>query len=351
MARTYASLATATLVDPEWLDLTPGAQWLFVTLLRQPKLSMWGTGDMLPRRWCTAAGVTVDHIDAWLNELELARYVHVDRGTDEFVIRTFTRHDLRVAALSGPVVKGMWSAWAAIASTRIRSFVVTAVPDPTWAKLAKQAPPEAAHIRRSAPFEWEPPSPFESQVPSPFETPTSFHLPPAVPGIINPETHAVGEIETETAQPEQTAAGVDADLDPVDVEQEARRALRIYGDLRTAAAPGVTDPGAYAASVRKGAMEDGTADRLRDLVRSGMTADEAAATVDAVEARVDHLLGSGDRRVPVPTADEVSAARERAAERERATQATIAASQADQPVVRRPGAAADARAALRGGVA
>ena len=48
MARSYAQLTTAGLTDPDWLDLTDGAQWLYVVLLRQARLTMWGTGDLLP---------------------------------------------------------------------------------------------------------------------------------------------------------------------------------------------------------------------------------------------------------------------------------------------------------------
>ena len=179
MARSYAQLTTAGLTDPDWLDLTDGAQWLYVVLLRQARLTMWGTGDLLPKRWITARAVTLADIDRRLAELEDAAFVHVDRSTDEFIIRSFTRHDLRAKVLSGPVVKGMWSSWSGIQSEPIRVVAVQTMPDECWAKLEPTAPAAAGHIRRSPSFEWKRPSSFKSEWPPSFECPSTLHLPPS----------------------------------------------------------------------------------------------------------------------------------------------------------------------------
>ena len=77
MARKYARLKVLDHTD-DWSDLTMPAQWLYLVLLRQPKLSVVGTLDVLPRRWVTAAGVTDDDVTDALAELEVCRYVVVD---------------------------------------------------------------------------------------------------------------------------------------------------------------------------------------------------------------------------------------------------------------------------------
>lgn len=340
MARSYARFTTAGLTDPDWMALPPAPQWLYMVILRQPRLTMWGTTDVLLRRWATtAATVTAEDLAVWLNVLEVTRFVHVDHATDEVAVRTFTRHDLSPKNLSGPVVKGMWSAWEAIASASIRAFVVCAVPDPAWAKLAPAAPAAAVDIRRSASFEWERVSPLGWEGRSSFECPASCLLPPATPVIVDPETHAVGVESVETMAPEADRAERSEITDPVALdgealEQEARRALRLYG-ARRSQRPGVLDPDGYAAQVRREARTDGTFDRLRELVAAGASAE---AAVDAIAAPA--VVG--------PVVDDVAAARDRAGRREAETLAAIEADRAEAPAIRRPGAAAAARAALQG---
>ena len=175
MARSRASLHVDIWRNPDWLNLSSGAQRLYILILSQPKLSLCGSLDTIaPAKWATMAPDTdAAEIASHLGELEEARFVVLDHDTEELIVRSFTKHDLELTRLSANVVKGLWGHWKGIISRRLRSEVVRNCPDDVWERLEPHAPADAVQTRRSAPFERETPHPFERERPHPIESPAS----------------------------------------------------------------------------------------------------------------------------------------------------------------------------------
>lgn len=131
MARNFARLATTIWRDSDWRALSHHAQWTYMTLLSQSKLSLAGCLDVRLTAW---SGLTVstpqEDVEKYLDELVEHDFIRVDHGTQELAIRTFVEHDdvLKNRNLG----KGMWSAWAAIESEELRSYLVDNFPAEAW---------------------------------------------------------------------------------------------------------------------------------------------------------------------------------------------------------------------------
>lgn len=153
MARSQAKVFVTIWTSPEWLGLSVHAQWMYVVLLTQSKLSLAGCVDLMPARWA-ALSETADLglVRAALGELEAAEFIAIDQATGEVLIRTFVVHDVASGTLNRNIVKGFWSAWEAILSPDLRQIVVNNVPEAIWERSNGHVPPEA-HRRRSARLE------------------------------------------------------------------------------------------------------------------------------------------------------------------------------------------------------
>lgn len=189
MARTRSVTYCSILTDADWLALTRNARFLYSILLLQPKLTLAGSLDYLPQRWTTACDASVEEIEEWLEELEDHDFIAIDHDTYEVVVRTFTKHDIGENANSN-VVKGLWAAWTAIESERLRHIVVASMPDEVF---AKGEPPEEAQVKRQIPVPEERPSerPSERSIERPSERspepPAScFLLPTPASGLLPP---------------------------------------------------------------------------------------------------------------------------------------------------------------------
>ena len=55
-------------------------------------------------------------------ELEVRRYVAVDRDTEELVIRTLMKHD-GIPTSNAKLRKGLWAAWSSVASPELRRLM------------------------------------------------------------------------------------------------------------------------------------------------------------------------------------------------------------------------------------
>jgi hypothetical protein len=151
MARSHGKLKVAIWQNPDFLGLPERCQRLFMVLLSQPKLSLVGCIDYMPRRWARLApDSTTDAVEAAAALLEDAGFVCVDHDTEELLIRTFTRHD-GISSANSKMVKGLWGAWSAVDSARLRKVAVDNMPD---ALFADGVPDEAERFRRSEPMEW-----------------------------------------------------------------------------------------------------------------------------------------------------------------------------------------------------
>lgn len=195
MARSHAKVLVQVWRDRDWTDLSQSAQWLYVLLLSQPKLTLVGTLEVTTGRWAhLAAGLSREAIEDALSELRAASKVIVDDYTDELLIRTFTTHDIDPNRVNVNLAKGLWGQWSCIASDHLRTQAVVLIPDATWLKLEPHAPSDAVEIRRSARLE-----PHESPRSQPqpvvrFEPPPSSLLPTETslpPGAPSADSQAV----------------------------------------------------------------------------------------------------------------------------------------------------------------
>jgi hypothetical protein len=367
MARNHAQLTTAGITDPDWIALGAGPQWLYVYLLRQPRLTLMGHLDVLFERWAAGAvDVSPGLVERWFDTLVAERYLLHDTTTGEVLIRTFTKHDLRPGQLTRQVSTGFWSQWIGILSSPIKRQVVADAPEPIWERLVDYAPPEAAEMRRSGPIDWEPPPPIEREAQSPFEPPSTFHLPPAAhPSfIISPTGRGEGDRSgAESASPEHpspagdtpTTVGADesptGDTDPAaettdstepvlegaDLEQAVRRTAVLIGRRQTASAAGtIDDAEAYAATCTRRLIDKRDPDftpEPREAITAallmGMSPEE---TAEAWLSRPvdDFGFPTGDQ----PRADDpeaIAKAAERAKTAEAKTTAHLAAQAAIEP--------------------
>jgi hypothetical protein len=95
MARDHARMQTK-LWRPEsdFRALTIDAQWAYQMLCQQDALSYAGIIDYRAGRFAAlAADATTAKVRAGVKKLEKARYVLIDQGTEELLVRTYVRHD------------------------------------------------------------------------------------------------------------------------------------------------------------------------------------------------------------------------------------------------------------------
>jgi hypothetical protein len=152
MARSHGKILASAWSDPDWTSLAPKHQWMYWTLLGQPKLTLVGVMDYMPTRWARGcAGTSVERIVGLIADLERRDYVVVDHDTGELLIRTFVRHD-GIEQANVNLKKGMWSAWSAVASLTLRKVAVDNMPDGLWADDLK-VPAEAVRMRSEPPLE------------------------------------------------------------------------------------------------------------------------------------------------------------------------------------------------------
>lgn len=151
MARTRAVMFCSDYNVPEFDALSPLAQWLYTRLLLQPKLTMAGLLVVQPGRW-SQLGSGLD-VGPLLTELEEAGWIAVDPDTVELVLCHHLRDDVARSSLPANTIKGIWSAWEAIDSPRLRQVVVDNMPGVIWAKSVGIVPSAALEMRRPAPSE------------------------------------------------------------------------------------------------------------------------------------------------------------------------------------------------------
>lgn len=304
MARTQAKIIAAIWTDPEWVALTANAQRTYFLLLSQPKLTLAGCLDWVPQRWGRLSA-DQDH-QALLDGLaELIEATYIVAHDDELVIRTFVEHDFGSAEkVNRNLVKGMWSAWAAISSPVLQKVVVDNLP-----KHLLSDAPERALERASEP---------------PLRLPLERASEPSVDLSLNPEPCSLNPepvADFISGQPQVVAPPASATDD--EVEQSVRKAVGLLARTRAAQTPGVTDPGAYAATVARN-LDPTERQELHDLVRDGHSPAEAAAVV------ADPLRGVSLTGTPHdPQA--VAVAAQKAHDLEAATADRLAAMRATQP--------------------
>ncbi len=94
MARDHARINLDLWGDDDWMDLTVDAQMLYMTLYTSPGLSFCGSGEWQPARLSQrAADWTVDRIEDAAAELSRKLFLVIDLKTDEYLLRSWIKHD------------------------------------------------------------------------------------------------------------------------------------------------------------------------------------------------------------------------------------------------------------------
>ncbi|RNL66270.1 hypothetical protein EFK50_01185 [Nocardioides marmoriginsengisoli] len=153
MARDHARILTAIWRDEDFRALPASAQHAYLTVVSQEELSYAGRLDFRPGRLAALAkDSTATKIDAAIKVLERNRFVVVDRGTEELLVRTYVRHDGLLDRRN--MGKAMGRAMVKIVSTSLRSAIHTELgrlyaerpKAPGWAGLDELYPAEFATI-------------------------------------------------------------------------------------------------------------------------------------------------------------------------------------------------------------
>jgi hypothetical protein len=123
MARDFARVRGRIWSDDDWRALPGEAQWLYLHLLSAATLNYAGVADWRPSRIAALTGNwTATDIEEFALHLEHARYVVIDRDTEEALIRSFLRHD---GLMGQPnVAAAMVKDFAGIASTPLRGVFI-----------------------------------------------------------------------------------------------------------------------------------------------------------------------------------------------------------------------------------
>lgn len=136
MARTYAKFLLSAWSDDRWVELSSDAKLVYWTILSQPKMRSCGVIDLAVRRWAPRLGISEDAMDDALTELVAARFVAIDRETDELAVRTFAKHDAGDTK-NWKVWRGVWGSLGQVESAKLRRFVAAYMPASAFDAQAK----------------------------------------------------------------------------------------------------------------------------------------------------------------------------------------------------------------------
>lgn len=122
MPRDHARIHTDIWGDDEWRDLSPQAQHLYFVLYTGPP-SFCGGGDWQPRKLAARArGWVADDVDEAASELQDGLFLLLDLDTDEYLLRSWIKHDGLYRVQNMAV--SMANSRAALASRKLRGVVV-----------------------------------------------------------------------------------------------------------------------------------------------------------------------------------------------------------------------------------
>lgn len=122
MARDYGRIKITIWQNEDFTNLTAAAQQLYFYIITQSRLDMAGIVQWRPRMAAkSAADLTVETVEAGLEELEAAAFVLYDEDTEELLVRSFIRSDevLRSPNLAVAMVK----AWRGTDSPILRKCI------------------------------------------------------------------------------------------------------------------------------------------------------------------------------------------------------------------------------------
>lgn len=121
-ARSYATIQCSIWEDADFLALSAEAKAAYFMLVTQPNIEACGALPLTLRRWAPlVAGGDPAQLVRWLNELSAARFVVLDKDTEEILVRTFAKYD--GGYLHATRVKAVVRSAEAIMSPSLRGFV------------------------------------------------------------------------------------------------------------------------------------------------------------------------------------------------------------------------------------
>lgn len=137
MSRAYAKVNVGLWGDPDFRQLAPAAQHLYLLLWTSPDLSFCGHHDWRPGRLSHLSnGFTEEHTSTVAASLQARHFIVVDNETEEVLIRSWARFDetMKQPRLAISYVK----AYAAVYSPTLRAVLVneTAKMRRLWPDLA-----------------------------------------------------------------------------------------------------------------------------------------------------------------------------------------------------------------------
>ena len=94
MARTFGAIYLRIWRDQDWRTLGHTEQYLYMSLVCQPKLNRAGLLEYSPRRWADAnATLSIHDVEVAVKNLEQRHYIVLDESTNELLVRTYVRND------------------------------------------------------------------------------------------------------------------------------------------------------------------------------------------------------------------------------------------------------------------
>lgn len=123
MARKFAQILVTIWDDDDFLDLAVNEQWLYQHLITQADLSYAGVMDWRPKKITQkAADITLEDIELAANVLQAKRYIIIDDGTEEILVRSFMRSDglLKQKNMGAAVAK----AYTSTGSRELKGIIV-----------------------------------------------------------------------------------------------------------------------------------------------------------------------------------------------------------------------------------
>lgn len=169
MARTFAQVKVTIWDQRDFCALTVAAQRLYFVLMTRVETSLAGVIEWHPGKLAQLAGdTTADTIETAAAELVQARFIVIDRDTDECLLRTLVRHDGTLR--KGPkVAAGVVSAWRAIYSRQLKSVLADEVMKEDLAVSMRQMIQPLIDWHTECPTEYaiETPTDTPSDTPSP----------------------------------------------------------------------------------------------------------------------------------------------------------------------------------------
>lgn len=153
MAGAFGKLYKSAWDDDDFKALSIEAQHVYMMFISAKQITFAGVAPFVPTRFLDLArNMTEKKFNTSVRELEKARYIVVDRKTQEVLLRTYIKHDdslrnSKLAVAVGKAVREVYSPAILRVIAEEMAKLLVAHPDLAgWEKLAETAPALFAHV-------------------------------------------------------------------------------------------------------------------------------------------------------------------------------------------------------------